>query len=307
MALVRTNDTYTLVEFGYETTYGTPPAYAAGSGLTGYRRFPFAGETLKYEQETLPLSEEFTAFGGLSAVDLGKRRVRGSITIEPQYDATWFWMLFGLSFSYENVDANRTLTQATVTTPANGLNAHIFNNGSVLKSLTLNVWKAGPGPVDASHYVDVITGLYITKWTWDQPEGNRAKVTLDFIGSLITTVPSNTLTGGPQSSVVGNKVNITHLGTGSNTGLILFGNGAADGVNLNLTGFTISVDRKVDDTSAAFLNEALTANTPGIEGIRETTVSFTTNLEHDYNATNKPWPLFVAGTQAAMHILYDSG
>lgn len=307
MALVRANDTFTLCEFGYETTYGTAPTYP-GTGAAIHRRFPFVAENMKIETEVLPLSEEFTAFAGLSGVDLGKRRVRGTLTVEPQYDSTWFWMLFGLAFSYENVDPNKTLMNAAVTTPANGLNAHLFNHGNILKSATMYVWKAGPGPADGSHWVDRITGLYVTKWTWDQPEGNRAKVTLEFIGSAMTTVASNTLNGGvPQPIYTGTKINIQHLGTGSNAGLILFGNGSAEIANLNLTGFTINVDRKIDDTSGAFLNEILTANQPGIEGIREVTLNFTTNLETDYNATSKPWPLFVAGTQAAMHIKYDSG
>ena len=314
MALVRANDLVTLCEFVQEATYGTTPARSNGfTGTANQRRFPFVAETMKIEQEVLPLSEEFTPFAGLSGVDLGKRRVRGTVTIEPQYEAQWFWMMFGLAFSYENVVTQRNIMDDTtaITDPADGVNVHIFNHGNILKSLSLYIWKGGPGPADSSHYGDVISGCYITKWTWEQPEGSRAKVTLEFIGKAMATLPlDNAIFGGTAATLVnGPKVNIQHMGTGSNLGALLFGTGAADVTDLNLTGFTINVDRKIDDTSGAFLNEILTANEPGIEGIREVTMSLTTNLETDYGAAGKPWPQFVLGSagQSAMVIRYDSG
>lgn len=307
MALVRANDQYTLCEFAHEVAYGTAPTYTSGTyTAASVRRFPFVAESIEIEQEVLPLSEEFTPFAGLSGVDLGKRRVRGSITVEPQYNSQWFWMLFGVAFSYENVKQDFNLMDVSHTTTQ--ANAHIFNHGNILRSITLWVWKAGPGPVDGSHWVDQITGLYITKWSWEQPEGQRAKVVMEYIGKAKTTVASNSLTGGPNAAASGIKVAVQHLGTDTNAGIVAWGDGSGVPAELNLTGFTINVDRKIDDTSGAFINEILTANQPGIEGIREVKLSFTTNLEHDYNATGKPWPRFLLGSagQSAMFIRYDS-
>lgn len=301
MTLVRSNDTYTKVQFGIEGTYDTAPTY----NDTNYWQMPFLGETLKIERETLPMSEEFSAFGGMTGVDLGKSRVRGSISFEPVYNSQWMWVLFGLGFSHENVVQNKSIDGVTITDPADGVNAHVFTTGQTLKSLTMYVWKAGPELPSASNWVDKYTGLYISQWKWEQPEGNRARVTLDFIGKSYTTVAANTLTSGPTQSL-GHKVNVQHLGTGTNTGIVCLG--AQTGlVETNLTGFTITCNRKIDDTSPSFINDVTAANNPGIEGTREVTIDFTTNLETNYAAAGKPYKLFQAGTPAAFYAQYNSG
>lgn len=306
MALVRSNDQYTLVEFAIESTYGTRPATY---NSTSFTRFPFAGEDLHYEQDTVPPSEEFTAFGGITSVDVGKRVVRGSISIEPSYEAIWFWKLFGNAFAYENKLADLSILGATVTNPTTS-NLHVFNNGQILSSYTINVWKAGVGPIDGSHFIDQIVGAKVTSWTWDQPENNRAKITMNFVAKTLTTIASNDsyFSGGPMTQESPyKKVKSTDLLSTRPSARLYMGNGSADPQPINLTSFTITCDKKVDDTSPPFLPSVTTAGEPSIEGNREVTVSITSNLETDYSGVHKPFSLFNSLVSQTAVIVYDSG
>lgn len=293
MVLVRATEAFTGLEIKAETTWGVDP----GTWGTGSYRVPFRSENLHYEDAILPLSSEFSGLGGLLGLDRGARIVRGSLTVEPVYSEIWFWLLFGQCFGSEDlVVDNDVLATGSLTT----LNTHIFNLGTGIPTgLAMRAFRAGEGPV-ASGYVDTITGLVVEKWRWEQPEGDRATLTIDFIGKAITTVAGTGLTLATLETTLA-KLKAPDLQRAGSLWLL-----GATLTAHKCTSFSIEVDRKIEPPPA-FLQSLLTLDKPGATAIREVKMSFESNLEQDYNANFKPWKEFIAQQATQFVCVYDSG
>lgn len=294
MVLVRATEAFTGLEIKAETTWGVDP----GTWGTASYRVPFRSENFHYEDAILPASAEFSGLGGLLGLDRGARVVRGTLTVEPVYSEIWFWLLFGQCFGSEDlVVDNDVLATGSLTT----LNTHIFTLGSGLPvGLAMRAWRAGIGPTGASTWYDLITGLMVESWTWDQPEGDRATLTINFIGKAIATTATTGLTLATLETTIA-KVKAPDLSRAGSLWLL--------GSTLTAhkcTSFTISVDRKVE-APPAFLQSLLTLDQPGVNGIREVKLSFESNLEQDYNANFKPWKEFLSQTAGQFVCVYDSG
>lgn len=298
MALVRSHDLYTGVEIKREAAWGTDP----GTWGTASYRVPFTGEDLHYERTELPISEEFTSLGGVTGVDFGLSVVRGAINLEPSYNGRFFWELFGSCFGSENLILDRACWDDT--TAATNLNTHIFSYGTGYTSYAARIFKSGPSK-SASTWLDTVLGLKAASWTWDHPEGNRPKVTINYLGKSIVTTTSSAESLPASPTHV--KVKATDLiktsePSGHPDAYILTG---ATPTALNLTSFNVTVDRKLE-AQAAFLPSLLTQSEPGIEGTREVTLTLTSLLEQDYNADFRPWKEFLATTLSSVVIQYQS-
>ena len=298
MTIVRATEQYTAIEIQEALTWGTDPGSWAAAPVY---RVPFRSEDLHMEDEFFPDPAEFGTLGGLSSIDSGRRVVRGTLVVEPVYSENWFWKLFGCCFGGEDLVVDRAVTDDTVA--ATNLNTHIFTPGPGIFSgtnqgLAMRVWKAGVGPA-ASGWVDTITGLLVTKWTWDQPEGDRSTLTIEFIGKAITTAAGSGTPKALETTLA--KVKAIDLGRAGSKFML-----GATLTQMNCTGFTITVDRKVEPPPA-FLQSLTVLDQPGITGIREVTLDFTSNLELDYYANFKPFKEFLLQTESQFVCIYDAG
>lgn len=295
MARVYSHQQYVTINISLEgdTNWGVDPA----DWGTGSRCVPFRAEDLHYETDVFPDSEEFTGLGGLTSIDLGRRVVLGSLTVEPAYNPDWFWMLFGMVWGYENLVADFNIWDDT--TGVANCNTHVWSPGSATRSLAMRIFKAGAGPLDASHWYDTILGLKVTRMLWEQPAGDRARVTFDFVGKSITTAATTGLT--PDTLPAGiAKLKAKDLSR-TNSAIFFGGTLAA----LNIKGFTLEIDKRIEPADN-FINDLLTLDEPDIVGTRAVTLTVDTDLETDYNATGKPWTEFLAQTTSSAVLAYES-
>lgn len=297
MVKVYSHQDWTGVVIKREATWGTDP----GTWTSAAYKVPVVNEELFYDVEIFPPSDEFGALGGLQSVDLGRRSVQGSITVEPTYNTKWWWTLFSQAWGTENLVSDRSIWDDT--TAVTDLNTHIWAlSGATDIGLSMRVWLGGPGGAGSSHF-KLITGLIVTRMTWEQPRGGRARVTFDFIGKTMTAPigTGETIPAAATATKV-KAVDFTTIG-GRTNGKIWLG---ATMASFNTMGFTVTVDRKIelDDNYLQTLNDT---NKPGIQGTREVTLEIDTDLEQDFGGAGKPWAEFIAQTVSSASFAYDSG
>lgn len=283
MVKVRSSETdFVGIEIQEELTWNTEPAdWISGNEF----RAPFVSEDIHFEDDVFPDSNEFAALGALIGIDKGRRIVRGSLVCEPQYNNIYFWKLFAQAWGAEDTKADESIYEAAVT----GLNTHGFTPGSGIPvGMSMRVWKSGPNDAGSR---DLVTGLIVTRMVWDQPEGDRCTVTFDFIGGDITTeaVVGETMLAFESPIVKFKATDFERAGS-----KLLFG--ATTQTALNITGFTLTIDRNID-AGSAFLNNLTTLEKPGIIGNRSVELVINSVLEQNYNAANKPWSEFAASPQ----------
>lgn len=282
MVKIRSSETnFVGIEIKEEATWNVDP----GTWGTAAFRVPFVAEDVHFEDDVFPDSNEFAALGALTGIDKGRRIVRGSITCEPQYNNIYFWKLFAQAWGAEDVRTSESIYEAAEI----GLNTHGFTPGTGIPiGLTARVWKSGPND---SGYMDVVTGIIVTRMVWDQPEGDRCTVTFDLIAGKITTTAVSSLTMlAFESPIV--KFKATDFERAGSK--VLFG--GTTQTALNITGFTLTIDRNID-AGSAFLNSLTTLDKPGIIGNRSVELTINSILEQSYNAANKPWKEFSSSPQ----------
>ena len=273
-------------------TWGTDPGSWDSAGL----RVPLLSETITVDQATLPESQEYGNLGGLESLDLGRRTISGQIQVEPRYESPWFIAtLLAQIFGYEDFEADKYHDD----TAAIGVNSHLFNfNAALGEGLAANIFKVGPGPLITDGYIETVLGLLVTRMVWEQPEGDRPKVTFDLLGKSVSVDigVANVLNAVPSANAV------KYRDLERTESKLFFGATMQD---LNVGGFRLTVDRKINP-SAAFLNDPDVLTKPGVEATREITLEITSQLEQDYGAANKPTTEFLANALSQAHIVYAS-
>lgn len=182
MVQIRGNDTYTGIEIAPEQTWGT-------AALLGWERVsPLLEDTFVVESEPLPRSQQF-GLGGqpLSNFDQGRQLVRGSFSFYPSYNARFQHYILGqMNGGYEQLVADRLPNGASAT----GVYTHEyepqpFNTtsagsvGGIGNGFTIRAWRSGQ--VNTG-YVDTFTGCIPVRLIHDQPDLDRPKWTVEFIG-----------------------------------------------------------------------------------------------------------------------------
>lgn len=289
--VVRGHDSLSGLMLQLAGTWGVDPASWDANGL----RVPLLSETITVDQATLPESQEYGNLGGLESLDLGRRTISGQIQVEPRYESPWFiGCLLAQIFGYEDFEADKWHDESA----AIGVNSHLFNfNAALGEGLAANIFKAGPGPI-TSGYVETVLGLLVTRMVWEQPEGDRPRVTFDLLGKSVSVDigVANVLNAVPSANAV------KYRDLERTESMLFFG---ATMQALNVSGFRLTVDRKIQP-SAAFLNDPDVLTKPGVEGTREITLEITSQLEQDYGAAFKPTTEFLANTLSQAHIVYAS-
>jgi hypothetical protein len=300
MVKVKTSDQYYGVELKEEATWGTDP----GTWGTASFQVPHSAENIKFSDEIFPESAEFGARGAFTGSEKGRRIVSGSLTVEPRYNEKWFWLLFAHCFSSEDVVLDKDMAEAAAT----GMNTHLFNitgdmGGSAIGGLSMRLFKSGS--TDAGSIITV-NGLVANRWVWDQPEGDRPKLTIDFIGSAYTPSAASGLSL-PALSTTDIKVKAIDLertGAGPpEASVIKFGNAAM--TTLGVSGFTLTCDRGIE-TTAGYLHQLSTLDKPGAESTRNITLDLTAFLEQDFFATNRPFEEYYNDKTSMVGIQYVS-
>jgi len=283
MVRVRSFDAKVGVQIKFEATWGVDP----GTWGTNAFRVAFNAEDFHWEDDVLPDSAEFTPLGALLDIDKQRRIVRGSLTCEPQYNNIYFWMLFSQVWGTENVVQDRSILDDAAL--ATGLNTHIWTPGTATPlGLSMQVFMSGP---DTSGSALQINGLLITRMVWDHPTGDRPTVTFEWIGKQITTIAAT----GAFATLESPNIKFKAKDLERTNSYLHFG---ATQTELNVLGFTLTVDRKVD-VSDAFLNSLSTIDKPGILDTREVTIEIDSVLEQDFAAAQKPWNEFSANPEIA--------
>jgi len=297
MVKVRTFEPFFGLDFVEESVWGTDPT-------TGYLRLDFSSEDLHAEDDVFSDSQEFTSIGALTGIEKGRRIVTGTITVEPKYNSPAFWTFFAQAWSHENLVVETDVLGATIV----DLNTHIFTPSLTLPvGATFRVWKSGPTNAGS---VDIVEGCLCTGWTWDQPEGDRATLSMNFIGkaqtidldggSALTLATAETA----REKLKAIDFDETVRGAGG-AGYAEFRTGQAL-TKLNVSGFTITVDRSIE-AGTGFLPSLLALDKPGITGNRSVTLDITGVLEQDYGGTNKPAWEFEQGLTSQAVIIYEGG
>lgn len=289
MVNIHTNEPFTGVLVGEETTWGT-----AASGT--YYALPLVapGESMAGRREQIQEPRAFGGTGGRGSVEYGRFTGGGAITVEGRYDSKGFNILLAHALWSEQVVTD-VYVDGTTITAANSGNTHIYAAGATPPiGLTLQIWKAGVGPA-ASGFYDQFTGCMITKMSINQAQDTRVLFTFEFLSKAPTIVAGS----GTLPAIGGAEIiKFRDLSRGAayfKTGATL----AAQSINT----LEIVFDRKlVSDTPFATAPD--TFDKPGTNDDRDVKATFTGNLEQDYAAAGKPYKEWVDKTQSKLDALY---
>lgn len=291
MVLVRSTDSYVFGEWKVESTYGTDPDFDAGAD-----RMPFKAEDVHFEDEILSETGEFIGSGGLDRIDRGRRIVRGTIQVVPYYNQTWFLYMLGAMFGSENLVGDKTIFDI-----ANlGVNSHWFTQqNKQAQGFSLRFWKSGE---DKSGYATRVHGLVPTRMVWTQPENDRCVVTFDVIGSSYVVEAATGLT---ENAPATDEIPFKYQDLEQAASLLHFGDGVGALAELNLNGFTLTVDRKID-VITAFLNNVSNLDKPSFTTRREITLDVSGYMEQNYAASGKPFERAYSKNTGSAVICYQS-
>jgi len=295
MVKVRTSDKFFGMEIKEEATYGTDPAWPGAS-------IPFIEDTLTFEDAEFAESAEFGAFGAWTGAEKGVRIVKGTIKINPRYNESWFWLLFGQGFGSEDLVVDREIEDDV--TVATGLNTHIFSNLGVVTPKGLSARTFLQGPTNgAGTFIKRINGLICNKWTWEQPAGaEQPTLEMEFLGSLIAMDSGSGVTPALLTTTDVKVKGFDMDATRTKSHLKL---GAVTMADFNVSAFTIVSDRGIE-TPEEYLNNALSLSKPGQEVTREITVDIEGFIEQDFHAVDKPSLEHFNDTATKLAFAYES-
>ena len=200
MVQIRGNDTYTGIEIAPEQTWGT-------AAVVNWERVaPLLEDTFVVEADPLPRSQQF-GLGGqpLSNFDQGRQLVRGSFSFYPSYNGRFQHYLLGqFNGGIEMVVGDRLPNGATAT----GAHSHVYEPqpfnataagsvGGIGNGFTVRAWRSGQ---TNTGYCDTFTGCIATRLIMDQPDLDRPKWTVEFLGYRGTTTQVGQ-SGGPSSRI----------------------------------------------------------------------------------------------------------
>lgn len=274
MVLVRSHDEFSGMMIQPETQWGVDPGNWNAAGI----RVPLNSEELTLNQEPFPEQTEFGALGGITDVDLGGVDVTGSIVVDPRFEAKWYNMLLGQIFGAEDLVTDKWHDEAAST---NG-NTHIFNfTATPPIGLSAVAWKLGPTAGAGDGFIETITGLKVARAIFDQPEGDRMRLTVEFVGkgkSVLLNAGTETLAqllGVQLIKPADHTRAASHFAVGATLN------------DLNFLGFTVTIDKRLEP-STAFTNDVTNKPEPGVVANRIVTLDVASQLEQDYHAEFKP-------------------
>jgi hypothetical protein len=282
MVLVRGNDPFTGVEFAEQTVDWKTAA------TSGFISAPLMTEGMTLERDQLPVPKELGGTGYREFFEYGRKFVRGTMTVLPRYDSKFMHKFLAHAFYSETLATDSwvdgtTLAGSGANPPGN---SHIYQFSPTLpKGLTIRVHKGG----QSLGKYDEFIGCMVNQFTIEQPENDVMRLTFTFLGYDITTASQS---GAPAA--ISGVVPVRIRDYGNTYGYVKSG---ATATALNVKGFRINVDRKLEMDSA-FLNNLDDINQPGITDVREVNVELQGSLEQDYGAANKPHTEFLAKTSA---------
>lgn len=305
MGIVRGLGSHVGVEFAEEIH--TTGDYPFNTTLGVFYRIPLFSDTFHLERDQFSDVNEIGTTGGRETIEFGRSLVRGEFTVLPRYDAIWFNILLAQAMGGESVVPNKFINIAeSVTT---GANTHAFYFPTTIpRGITIRVYKSGAG---AFGLLETYAGCLVTGFTFEQPEGDVARMTFRFVGHSVV----HTAAGGPPGALEGIVPMLPRD--------VVFEAGVRADVDIRtgpgleypaaqpfpLNSFTLEVDRKVAPTDA-FITSPDALDKPGIEEIRDVTLRIETKLEaKDPDLTaddNYPYFEFINNIQSSASILMQS-
>ena len=293
MVQVRGNDPYVGVEFAQQ---GSAWITAATTGFIGA---PLVSESLVLERDSLAVPKELGQTGYREFFEYGPSFVRGSMTVLGRYDARFWNMLLAHAFYSETLVQDSWVDGTVLSGSTAPGNAHIYAFSSTLPyGLTIRAHKGGQS---AGKY-DEFVGCMVGSFTLDQPENDVLRMTFNFLGYTMTT---NTQTGVPAAVGGVVPIRVRDYGppsSGTQYSYVKVGNASPGPATLNIKGFRINVDRKLEfDT--AFLNNLDSRSQPGIVDVRDITIELNGTLENDYGAAGRPATEYLSKTSSTCDII----
>lgn len=297
----RGRDADVAVQIAEESVWGSPG--------TTWLDVPYISVDLRKEPEQLPDSEEISAVGGLEDFEIGINRVTGTLVVKPRIDADWFNTLVAHCLGSEATTASRWCDNKTVS----GSTAHLYEPATVDgKGLSMRDIR---GAV-ASGYMKLATGIKIRSWTWEQPNDNHPRLSMDLVGEDLTTatpVSPGTVAGSAflRMRDLSRSTWASPPASPSDfVGQILFrppAGGAGSYVTLSVDSFSITMSPEIEDPSTD-LNSPDTISEPKPDATRVVTV----DVEGTYKEASPaeyPQPvheLINSADRAGFSVLYST-
>lgn len=290
--LVHSNEPWSALAIGQETAWGTE---SGGPYYTVPLVVP--GETLVLRRDQIAPPRVFGGTGAREAIEYGRKFAQGSFTVQGRYDAKWFNVLMAHAMFGEIVAQNTDVLGATITGETG--NTHLYRPGatSIPFGLTIRVFKGGS--TNSGTYMDVFTGCMITSFTVEQTGDQPPLWTFTFLGKTVTAGPIGASTIGLVGGAVPQKFRDL------STGAAFFKTGAGTPTALNISGYRLVYDRRLE-VDAAFANAPDATTQPGATDLRQVTMEINSLLEQDYYNAGKPYNEFLAGTISKIDVYYES-